>query len=559
MGGAAVRGQGRDDATSSSSRRSSTRSRSAGPASATPSAPRPASASRRARSSGSPGSARTGRRGSSPSGPAAPSPRAASTRRPTSPSRARVAFRPARVNRLLGTDARRPTSSATLLARVGVETGAGRRGRSTIAARRRARSRSTGRRPTRRRGARRDRADLAPRHRDRGRRRRGGRPRPRLRADPGRSCPTRRCRAYRHSPLEVRDAIRETLAGAGLTEVVTHALVVAAARRGVPLGARRCRPVEGEPPEGGRPIIVTNPLSADHSVLRPALVGSLVEIVSTNLRHGRDDVAIFEIGKGYGARRATAVREWWRLGLAADRRGASRPSWNRPARPYDLDDAKGVDRAALRAGSGFDAPTYAPLERASRCSIRAGRRGSTAAARRPTRRSPASSASSTRRSPRRGTCAAPASSSPSSTSPASAGGQLPPSRPAPPPRHPAARARPRGRRRRGLAGRRRRRGDPRRRGGRRSRAVRLFDVYRGAPLGAGREEPRLPARRSRRRTGRSTEAEIDAAIAAITERDSAASRRPDQDLSPACDAGIPRCYPVPRLAAAVPGSPGRRP
>ena len=38
----------------------------------------------------------------------------------------------------------------------------------------------------------------------------------------------------------------------------------------------------------------------DHSLLRQSLVGSLVEVVDTNARHGQADVALFEIGKGYG-------------------------------------------------------------------------------------------------------------------------------------------------------------------------------------------------------------------------------------------------------------------
>jgi phenylalanyl-tRNA synthetase beta chain len=141
---------------------------------------------------------------------------------------------------------------------------------------------------------------------------------------------------------------------------VTHALVAPrladAFRWESPLPV-----VEAEDPEGGRPIAVTNPLSADHSLLRPALVGSLAQVVSTNLRHGVDDVAIFEIGKGYGAdagatRDEAAIREWWRLGLAATGAGDP-PSFNRPARPYDLDDAKGaIDLLARRLG--FEAPSY---------------------------------------------------------------------------------------------------------------------------------------------------------------------------------------------------------
>jgi phenylalanyl-tRNA synthetase beta chain len=163
---------------------------------------------------------------------------------------------------------------------------------------------------------------------------------------------------FRHSPLGVRDRIRDTLAGAGLSEVVTHALVAPRIaetfRWETPLPA-----VDGVP-EGGRLITVTNPLSADHSVLRPTLVGSLVQVVSTNLRHGVDDVTIFEIGKGYGADASgddgSGVREWWRLGLAGTGAGDP-PAFNRPPRPYDLDDAKGaIELVAKRLG--IDPPTY---------------------------------------------------------------------------------------------------------------------------------------------------------------------------------------------------------
>jgi len=163
--------------------------------------------------------------------------------------------------------------------------------------------------------------------------------------------------AYRRQPLELRDELRETLAGAGLTEVVSHALVS-------PRIAERFTwetptpTVHGGTPAGGRPIHVTNPLSADHSVLRPALVGSLVEIASTNVRRGRADLAIFEIGKGYGGD-ANDTREWWRLAVAACG-SAEEPSWNRPARAYDLDDAKGLIELICRR-FGIAAPAYEPV------------------------------------------------------------------------------------------------------------------------------------------------------------------------------------------------------
>jgi phenylalanyl-tRNA synthetase beta chain len=163
--------------------------------------------------------------------------------------------------------------------------------------------------------------------------------------------------AHRRQPLELRDHVRETLAGAGLTEVVSHALVSPRLAERftweTPLPA-----VEGGTAAGGRSIRVTNPLSADHSVLRPAVIGSLVEIASTNVRRGRDDVAIFEIGKSYG-RDADETREWWRLAIAACG-AAEEPAWNRPARAYDLDDAKGAIEL-IRRRLGIAAPVYEPL------------------------------------------------------------------------------------------------------------------------------------------------------------------------------------------------------
>ena len=193
---------GRDDPASSSSRRSSTRSSSAGPASATASAPRPASASRRARRSGSPGSAPIVRPSRRASGRAASVARGRVDTAPDEPGRARVAFRPARVNRLLGT---RPAGR-----RAAGAPGPGRgrdRGRPPAHGRdhrrgwRRSRSSST---PTPDDDARRDRPDLAARHRDRGRRRRGGRPRPGYEAIPA-TLPDTPMPPWRPSPLEVRD------------------------------------------------------------------------------------------------------------------------------------------------------------------------------------------------------------------------------------------------------------------------------------------------------------------------------------------------------------------
>ena len=272
---------------------------------------------------------------------------------PTEPAPTRVAFRPQRVDRLIGTTTS-ATEQAAILARVGVTTEAAPVGTDILVA---------------------------------------SAPKP-LEVDPGENetlvatIPTWRrdllieadiaeevarvhgydtipeilpdtpMPTYRHSPLEIRDAVRDAVAGVGLSEAVTYALVSPAmVERFGPLGDAL---VAGEGEAGGRPVTVTNPLSSQHSVLRQSLLGSLLEVVSTNVRNGRPDVAIFEIGKGYGASADDdTTHEWWRLGLALT--GAAEvATWDRPARAFDLDDAKGVIEL-IADRLGYVRPTYSPL------------------------------------------------------------------------------------------------------------------------------------------------------------------------------------------------------
>jgi phenylalanyl-tRNA synthetase beta chain len=159
---------------------------------------------------------------------------------------------------------------------------------------------------------------------------------------------------WRETPLAARDAIRDALVGAGFTEAASYALVSPKLDETFAwAGAQRV--ARGEAAREGSQITVTNPLSADHSVLRQSLVGSLVEVVDGNARHGRGDVAFFEVGKGYG-RVGDSPREWWRLGLALA--GAFEPgAWNQPRREADLDDAKGAVELLARI-LGASAPTY---------------------------------------------------------------------------------------------------------------------------------------------------------------------------------------------------------
>ena len=169
--------------------------------------------------------------------------------------------------------------------------------------------------------------------------------------------PTTTMPDWRETPLATRDAIREALVGAGLTEAVTYALV---SQRHVETFAWTAadRTAHGEAAREGTPIRVTNPLSQDHSILRQSIVGSLVDVIDGNARHGTADVAVFEVGKGYG-RVGDDSREWWRLGIALAG-SFEEPAWNRPRREADIDDAKGAIELVARV-LGADPPAYAPL------------------------------------------------------------------------------------------------------------------------------------------------------------------------------------------------------
>jgi phenylalanyl-tRNA synthetase beta chain len=113
-------------------------------------------------------------------------------------------------------------------------------------------------------------------------------------------------------------------------------------------------------PEGdvrSETILVSNPLSTEHSVERTVLLGSLLDDVRYNRAHGAERVALFESGRAYlregssphdgvlagkfvGDRPAPAY-EPWRVGALAT--GELRPAgWRGEAVPSDFHSLKGV-------------------------------------------------------------------------------------------------------------------------------------------------------------------------------------------------------------------------
>ena len=95
---------------------------------------------------------------------------------------------------------------------------------------------------------------------------------------------------YRHSPLRLRHAVRETLAGAGLTEAVTFALVSPAMVER--FGPSDDPPVAGEGEAGGRPVTRHEP------ALEPAL-GDAPEPARQPPRGRVDEPAPGPAGRGH--------------------------------------------------------------------------------------------------------------------------------------------------------------------------------------------------------------------------------------------------------------------
>jgi phenylalanyl-tRNA synthetase beta chain len=117
--------------------------------------------------------------------------------------------------------------------------------------------------------------------------------------------------------------IREILTGIGCTEVVNYAFVAGSEAAQAP-GVR-----------------LANPLSLEQDTLRTSLVmPGLVGTLRSNLRLGRRDLAVFELGRVFlpGAARP---RESRRLGALLAGQWHPR-HWSLASRPFDLFDVKGV-------------------------------------------------------------------------------------------------------------------------------------------------------------------------------------------------------------------------
>ncbi|MGI8998171.1 MAG: phenylalanine--tRNA ligase subunit beta, partial [Candidatus Limnocylindria bacterium] len=165
---------------------------------------------------------------------------------------------------------------------------------------------------------------------------------------------------YRPDPSEPRHRVRRILAGLGLDEMVSHALIGRADLERTAYDG-----------DGAELIHIFNPLSAEHSILRPTLYPSLLAGVAENARWRRPDVRLFDVGKVYWHnpnaptprdRRAesagTGRYESWELGMVVTGR-ATAAFPGEPERAVDVADMKGIIDT-LHDALGAPRPNYRP-------------------------------------------------------------------------------------------------------------------------------------------------------------------------------------------------------
>ena len=162
--------------------------------------------------------------------------------------------------------------------------------------------------------------------------------------------------SFRRDPSEARHAVRRVLAGLGLDEIVSHALI-----------GRDDLQRTGYDPDDATLIRVANPVSDAYTLLRPVLYPSLLAAMAENVRQRRLDPWLFEIGKTYshqtsggtlpGTESAGTGRvEVWHVGIGL--LGATAPrAIDEPDRAANVGDLKGVIEA-LHEALGAPLPAY---------------------------------------------------------------------------------------------------------------------------------------------------------------------------------------------------------
>ncbi len=146
--------------------------------------------------------------------------------------------------------------------------------------------------------------------------------------------------------LEAQARTRAALEGLGFREVVSYAFVP-------PLDLEAFEP-------GVKPVALKNPISAELAVMRTSVVPSLLRVASHNRRQGRDSARLYEVATAFwprtGADRDPPALE--RPVVAAVLAGRRSPlSWASPGEAVDFHDLKAAVEgllAALGAAATFE-------------------------------------------------------------------------------------------------------------------------------------------------------------------------------------------------------------
>ena len=152
---------------------------------------------------------------------------------------------------------------------------------------------------------------------------------------------------HRPNPLtELKDAMRDALAAAGMEETISYPLISAEDL------TRLDAPEDEQTPW----LRVANPMSAEYNVLRPELMPSLLNTLAYNQAHNDGGFRLFEIGRSFGYQdggyqdggyqdgRLPQEREWLAGVMSGPRFG---DNWLTPADLMDFYDASGIVSTAL--------------------------------------------------------------------------------------------------------------------------------------------------------------------------------------------------------------------
>jgi phenylalanyl-tRNA synthetase beta chain len=134
--------------------------------------------------------------------------------------------------------------------------------------------------------------------------------------------------------------VSRALTAAGLAECITYAFV----------DPDRLRAMGWD--DASRLVSLQNPLSRERSVLRPAILPGLLEVLALNANRGTPDVKVFELGHTFAPRREDDVDRplheelWLAVALTGLR---ERRGWSASKERVDVFDAKGMAELALGA------------------------------------------------------------------------------------------------------------------------------------------------------------------------------------------------------------------